>query len=292
MSSPPPPSVTPNPAFALLSRTMSPAVNLPSRPRDVDPDAGSEAAAATAAAAAPAFKVPKLRLEIRDLTHPAASRFLGAVNVSDCAAAAVRNVLCLLYTSPACPTTTVPPTRSVTLILRDMGGVAYTTGSDLDDDHKEVHLSLAYLARQSDARLGPEVTGVLTHELVHCFQYNGFATCPGGLIEGIADWVRLRCRLEPPHWKREADGRWDAGYQRTAYFLDYLERRFGHGTVQRINEKLRIQRYEEKAFWTELLGRPVAQLWADYCENLLKDEEAVVVKKDDISGDEKATSTI
>jgi hypothetical protein len=36
----------------------------------------------------------------------------------------------------------------------------------------------------------------------------------------------------------------------------------------------------------------VAQLWADYCENLLKDEEAVVVKKDDISGDEKATSTI
>lgn len=31
-----------------------------------------------------------------------------------------------------------PPTRSVTVFLEDMGGVAYTTGTDLDNDHKEI----------------------------------------------------------------------------------------------------------------------------------------------------------
>jgi hypothetical protein len=47
-----------------------------------------------------------------------------------------------------------------------------------------------------------------------------------------------------------------------------LEKRFGKGTIRRLNEKLRIQKYEEKPFWTELVGRPVEQLWGDYKENL------------------------
>jgi hypothetical protein len=80
--------------------------------------------------------------------------------------------------------------------------------------------------------------------------------------------VRLHCLLSPPHWKRDSNGKWDAGYQQTAYFLDYLEERFGKGTIRRLNEKLRIQRYEEKPFWTELVGRPVEQLWGDYKEKL------------------------
>ncbi len=42
-------------------------------------------------------------------------------------------------------TTNVPPTRSVTVVLRDMGGVAYTTGTELDNDHKEIHFSLGYI---------------------------------------------------------------------------------------------------------------------------------------------------
>jgi Peptidase of plants and bacteria len=110
------------------------------------------------------------------------------------------------------------------------------------------------------------------------------------LIEGIADWVRLNADLSPPHWKKEATGNWDAGYQHTGYFLEYLEKRFGKGTVRRMNEKLRIQKYEEKRFWTELLGRPVEQLWRDYSEALEKetekaedDEECVMVEKQDAS---------
>ena len=228
------------------------------------------------------FSLPKLRLEIRDLNHPGAKCFLDAVNVSDCLAKCVRDVLRLLYVTPSDPFTTAPTTRSVTLILRDMEGVAYTTGTDLDNDHKEIHFSLGYIASIPKTRCTDEVSGVITHELVHCYQYNGRGTCPGGLIEGIADWVRLNCELCPPHWKREADGEWDGGYQKTAYFLEYLEQRFGAGTVRRLNEKLRTQKYGEKEFWTGLLGRPVEQLWEDYRDKL-KDDEAVFVNKEDIS---------
>lgn len=288
MTSPPPPGVTPNPAASLLVQAMSPAVNLPTRSKD---SASSSEDQEALAGKDLGFKLPKLRLEIRDLSHPGAKRFLDAVNTSDCTANAVRNVLRLLYSSPSCPTTTVPPTRSITFILRDIGGVAYTKGSDLDNDHKEIHFSLGYISRLSEDRITDEITGVLTHEIVHCYQYNGFGACPGGLIEGIADWVRLHCHLSPPHWKREADGKWDGGYQHTAYFLEYLEVRFGKGTVQRINEKLRIQRYQEKGFWTELLGRPVEQLWGDYCDKL-KDDETVLVNKEDVSGEESYQKSV
>jgi hypothetical protein len=113
---------------------------------------------------------------------------------------------------------------------------------------------------------------VLTHELVHCYQWDAHGTCPGGLIEGIADWVRLNCDLSPPHWRKEVDGAWDRGYQHTAYFLDYLEGRYGEGTIRKMNEKLRLQKYDEQTFWTQLLGRPVTQLWRDYVEKAKKDE--------------------
>src|SRR5205814_7754400 len=129
----------------------------------------------------------------------------------------------------------LPSTRSVTLILRSMPGVAYTTGIDLDDDHKEIHFSTDYIARVSKDRKEAEILGVLRHEMVHCFQYNGFGTAPGGLIEGIADWVRLKGDLIPPHWSESGEGRWNAGYQHTGYFLEYLERKYYHGIVRKLN---------------------------------------------------------
>ncbi|KAA8573918.1 hypothetical protein EYC84_005463 [Monilinia fructicola] len=234
------------------------------------------------------FPLPKLRLEIRDLNHASSQTFLTAVVATDALQTAVQSVLALLYESPHCPTTTIPTTRSVTLILRSMEGVAYTTGSELDNDHKEIHFSLDYIQNAiGSGRKKNEIMGVLTHEMVHCYQYDAFSTCPGGLIEGIADWVRLNADLSPPHWKKEAGGKWDAGYQHTGYFLEYLERRFGKGTVRRLNEKLRIERYEEKRFWTELCGRPVKQLWKDYSDYLeaekrkCEEEECVIVEKED-----------
>jgi len=45
----------------------------------------------------------------------------------------------------------------VTLVLRSMEGVAYTTGSELDPDHKEIHFSLDYIAKISEERATNEI---------------------------------------------------------------------------------------------------------------------------------------
>jgi hypothetical protein len=210
------------------------------------------------------FPNPTLRLEIRDLNHAGAQAFLSSTNASTALQKAVQSVLTTLYHSSSNPLTHIPPTRSVTLILRSMPGVAYTTSMDLDVDHKEIHFSLDYIKQITPSRLNHEILGVLTHEMVHCYQYNAHGTCPGGLIEGIADYVRLKANLSPPHWSRSAEGEWDAGYQTTGYFLEYLEGRFGEGLVRRINEALRKERYDEKKFWAGICGGTVKALWKDY----------------------------
>ena len=242
------------PQFSPASAPTASATPLPVRRKDATPT--DLARPDEAKASKSSFPLPTLRLEIRDLNHAGAQTFLSSVIASTALQTAVQSVLRLLYKTPTTPTTTVPSTRSVTLILRSMPGVAFTTGNELDSDHKEI-------------------------------QYNGFGTCPSGLIEGIADWVRLNADLSPPHWKKEASGKWDAGYQHTGYFLQYLEDRFGEGTIRRANEKLRLRRYEEKPFWTELCGRPVDQLWGDYGEvvekerKLAEEEECVIVDREE-----------
>lgn len=217
------------------------------------------------------FKLPKLRLKMLDLDHSASTFFLESCIASKALAFAAKEAVKALYTDKK-NYTKAPGTRSVTLILRSMDGVAYTCGSDLDPDHKEIHLNLGYVASISPNRRRDELLGVLTHEMVHCYQYDGKGSCPGGLIEGIADWVRLKAGLAPPHWKKAGEGEWDAGYDRTAYFLEYLEVRYGEGTVGRLNEKLRTDEYQTKRFWAELLGRPVKQLWMDYGKSLTSGE--------------------
>ncbi|KAK4126100.1 BSP-domain-containing protein [Parathielavia appendiculata] len=253
------------------SPTQTP-VPLPDRTRDITIEP-SQQQASQPKTGDRRFAQPKLRLKIHDLGHPGAAKFLNAVNAATVVSAAVENVLRLLYRSPSDGDTTVPPTRSVTIVLRDMGGVAYTTGTDLDDDHKAIHFSLNYINSISPAsRLKDEITGVITHELVHCYQWDAQGTCPGGLIEGIADWVRLNCNLSPPHWKRETGGDWDRGYQHTAYFLQYLELRFGEGTIRRLNDKLRNDKYKAECFWPELFGQSVDKLFGDYVKKA-KDED-------------------
>ena len=154
-----------------------------------------------------------------------------------------------------------------------MGGVAYTTGSDIDDDHKEIHFSLDYIKNIASERQKQEIQGVLVHEMVHCWQWNGLGTSPGGLIEGIADFVRLKAGLAPPHWKKEAGGEWDAGYQHTGYFLEWIEESFGEGSVRKINATLQIKKYVEEEFWQGLFQKNVADLWAEYSNTLPKPKE-------------------
>ena len=222
------------------------------------------------------FPVPLLRLELRDLALEGSSIFLSTIHGDEDLSTQVQNVLNLLYFSPKeTPASHRPGTRSVTFIIRAFDGVAYTTGLDLDADHKEINISAEYIkncARGGDKR--HELLGVICHELVHCFQWDAEGTCPGGLIEGIADWVRLRAGLGAAHWKQEASGEWDGGYQKTAYFLEWLERKFGEGTVRRLNGCLRKGKYDgEKVFGECCEGEKVEDLWKAYRKDLEKGKQ-------------------
>ena len=224
---------------------------------------------------------PVLRLHIDDLSHPAAQVASNSLDGGLYLTRAIEHVVAHLYTSYG--SSDIPGVRSVTVILRPMGGVAYTTGLSLDDLHKEIHLSLDYvqgvLSRNS-AGVRHELAGVITHEMVHCFQGNCEGTAPGGLIEGIADFVRLKAGLSPPHWNRAAENRghkWDEGYQKTAWFLDWLEQKQGSGTVSYMNEIMRRQKYHEESFWKRIFGVTVDKLWSEYKETWGKPDQDVAL---------------
>ena len=208
----------------------------------------------------------KLRFQCSDLSHDGARLFFSNLDPSLELSKAVDTVLSTLY-APAASNSHIPPVRSVTLLLEAMDGVAYTKGMDLDNDHKEIHLCLDHVSRSfhGDGKvLKHEICGVLVHEMVHCWQWNGKGTCPGGLIEGIADFVRLRASLGAAHWEKKKGGNWDAGYQQTGYFLDWIEKTRGEGSIRRINGALQHMKYDEDCFWGDLFGKGVHAMWDEY----------------------------
>ncbi|BAT93910.1 Basic secretory protease [Vigna angularis] len=144
--------------------------------------------------------------------------------------------------------------QKVTLYVDDMDGVAYASNN-------EIHLSGRYVGNyQGDVKR--EITGVLYHEMVHIWQWNGNGGAPGGLIEGIADYVRLKANYAPSHWVKPGQGqKWDQGYDVTARFLDYCES-LKSGFVAELNQKMRTA-YSDQ-FFVDILGKSVDQLWNEY----------------------------
>ncbi|KAK6120980.1 hypothetical protein DH2020_045277 [Rehmannia glutinosa] len=144
--------------------------------------------------------------------------------------------------------------QRVNLFIDDMDGVAYATGD-------QIHVSARYIQGYS-GDVKREFTGVLYHEMTHIWQWNGNGQAPGGLIEGIADFVRLKAGYAPSHWVSPGQGdRWDQGYDVTARFLDYCNG-LRNGFVAELNKKMRSG-YSNNYF-VELLGKTVDQLWKDY----------------------------
>jgi len=207
------------------------------------------------------WPAPKLRLIVKDLSTAGSAIFFTHIHPTMGLRNAVSSVLKTLYTLETCPRNV----RSVTLYLEDMDGVAYTKGSDLDNDHKELHFSTRHI-ENSKQRAKDEIMGVIVHEMVHCFQYNAKGSCPGGLIEGIADYVRLKAGLSPPHWKRGGN-RWDEGYQTTGYFLEWAENTYAGFSVKKLNEAMKDRKYQPDV-WKELTGQPVDDLWNVYKASL------------------------
>ncbi|KAJ3150521.1 hypothetical protein HDU86_006399 [Geranomyces michiganensis] len=161
-------------------------------------------------------------------------------------AQASRCVAMQLY-PPASP---LPSITAVSLHIRPFEGVAHTTAhvvrradDPLEGVHitAEIHMSSSYIAslpkrlNSDDVRL--EITGVLVHEMVHvwqCYLDDQNAETPAEaevkaprpphwIVEGVADYVRLRAGYPAKHWRRGAGGRLEDGYERAGYFLDWVE---------------------------------------------------------------------
>ncbi|XP_047965422.1 uncharacterized protein LOC125209891 [Salvia hispanica] len=119
----------------------------------------------------------------------------------------------------------------VSLFIDNMDGVAYAING-------EIHVSARYVNGYG-GNVKTEFTGVLYHEMTHIWQWNGNGQAPGGLIEGIADFVRLKAGYAASHWVRPGQGdRWDQGYDVTARFLDYCNG-LRSGFVAQLNKKMR-----------------------------------------------------
>ncbi|KFK39997.1 hypothetical protein AALP_AA3G316700 [Arabis alpina] len=146
------------------------------------------------------------------------------------------------------------PTPKISLVMENGNGVAYSSND-------EIHFNAGYLAGVS-GDVKREFTGVVYHEVVHSWQWNGAGRAPSGLIEGIADFVRLKAGYTPGYWVGPGRGdRWDQGYDVTARFLDYCND-LRNGFVAELNKKMR-NGYSD-GFFVELLGKDVNQLWREY----------------------------
>ncbi|KAF7128053.1 hypothetical protein RHSIM_Rhsim11G0157400 [Rhododendron simsii] len=64
---------------------------------------------------------------------------------------------------------------------------------------------------------------------------------PEGLINGIADFVRLKAGYASDYWRQPGSGnKWDDGYDITARFLDYCNG-LRNGFVAELNKKMRTR---------------------------------------------------
>ena len=144
---------------------------------------------------------------------------------------------------------------SLTIVPSLPPGIVAQTSND------HIEYSAESLASDSgDVKTGFD--GVIYHEMTHTWQWNGNGQANSGLIEGIADFVRLKANLPASGWVQPGGGdQWDAGYSVTARFLDYCEGLMG-GFVAQLNRKMR-DGYSD-SFFEDLLGKSVDQLWSDY----------------------------
>ena len=215
----------------------------------------------------PALPLPPIHLRIHPISHPGAIHFLQLFGpqAAETLESHCRVIIAALYptTSPLSDPS-FPTIHSITIFIRPMDGVAYTQSSMIDSDAKEIHFSADYIKNSSPT----EISGVLIHELVHVWQRNGKDSAPGGFIEGVADYVRLKSGLGAAHWhksKPEKDQKWDAGYERTAWFLEWVEdeTKGGKGWVKRVNVRLAKEPWGDWV-WKYAGVLDVDSLWKRY----------------------------
>ncbi|KAI9031212.1 peptidase of plants and bacteria-domain-containing protein [Hyaloraphidium curvatum] len=168
----------------------------------------------------------------------------------------------------------VPPRRVVHFYVVREPGVAWTD-RDKTGHVIHTHLSSLYLRDVLNSPGGHmimkrELPGVLTHELTHAFQWDALGTAPGCLIEGVADWTRVKNGYAPIGWRvpRPAPKNTPWTDESATWFLIWLDE--PHPLfVQRLNQMMATHKFEESFFYF-LTGSDVDDLWKRYQRWLAK----------------------
>ncbi|XP_058189558.1 uncharacterized protein LOC131307166 [Rhododendron vialii] len=108
----------------------------------------------------------------------------------------------------------MPPKLSLFIKTLGASHVAYSSND-------EIRANADYIQGFSG-----DVTRILYHEVVHSWQWIGNGQAPLGLIEGIADFVRMKL-----------GNKWDDSYYITAWFLDYYNG-LRNGFVAKLTKKM------------------------------------------------------
>ena len=170
------------------------------------------------------------------------------------------NVCSLLYASQAQVPKTYP---TVTLEFTGTAGVLAQTWRTANPPRVEF----------GPGSIGASVTASYsTHEVVHLFQRypTNVTTQTSGITEGIADWCLVQLGYHTVAGQRPSGGgtAWDAGYDTTAFFLDYVEKTAGGGTpgfVRALNASMNTTTWSPSVITgMNTQGKTVDQLWSDY----------------------------
>jgi hypothetical protein len=179
------------------------------------------------------------------------------------AVATMKEVACrvctILYRDPD-EVTRNPPT--IRLRIYDFDGVANAGGGNINFSTRHI----ANYDEPEDARF--EFVGVLIHEVTHLYQWNDGG---GGLVEGMADFVRIRAGHHRMS-RRSPGGAWTDAYTTSGFFFSWLA---GPGGLQEdgreppdpdigwaINQQMNGS-WSEQVF-EERLGETVDALWDEY----------------------------
>lgn len=172
-------------------------------------------------------------------------------------------VCTILYRDPS-EVTKEPDT--IRLRIYDFEGVANAGGGNINFSSRHI----ANYDEPDDARF--EYLGVLIHEVTHLYQFDDGG---GGLVEGMADFVRIRAGHHRMN-RRSPGGAWTDAYTTSGFFFSWLAGPGGLQTDGRmpsdpdigwaINKQMKDS-WSEQVF-VDRLGADVDTLWEQYQDAL------------------------
>jgi hypothetical protein len=212
--------------------------------------------------------MPGFELQIDPDAGADASIFTDAVPDPEALVREVGVRVCrVLYRKPA----EVRKATHLTLLIKDDPLPGWKSG---DGAQITVMISTGHLAdvKAKGGDVLTEIKGILHHEMTHMYQNDdkapgeGTYASLGNVIEGVADFVRIRSGFPPDGAVPTKTGVWDSeGYWKPAFFLLWIDDQYPD-FLYRMNLGMLAG---DGVAWTpdaiaSITGRSVADLWSDY----------------------------